>query len=74
MSDEDYIKSLENDNERLRKKVEELSTELSSYKGYNLEHLKYSSSSSSSKQKDIIENEAIRDAVFRDYLNKNKNK
>jgi hypothetical protein len=72
MSDEDYIKSLENDNERLRKKVEELSTELSSYKGYNLEHLKYSSSSS--KQKDIIENEAIRDAVFRDYLNKNKNK
>lgn len=72
MSDKDYIKSLENDNEILRKKVEELTKELSSYKRYNLEHLKYSSSSS--KQEDIIKNEAIRDAVFRDYLNKIKNK
>jgi len=69
MSDPDYIKSLEKDNEALRKKVEELTKELASYKGYSLNQMKYSMPKQPTGADD-----AIRNAILKDYLNKNKTK
>ena len=67
MSDNDYIKSLEKDNEDLRKKVEELTKELAKHdKSYNLNHIKHLESKSES-----VVDDALRKAIFKDYL-KNK--